>query len=113
MERLAARDLRQLLARSGEASAPHVSIYVSLGVTTEERERARERLARLVSRAESMLLRHYPQMTSAFLKPMKTLVERLAKLSPAKGLGVFCSPRRVAYVPLEGRVSEMAVVSDT
>lgn len=113
MERLAARDLRQLLARGGEASSPHVSIYVPLGVTVEERERARERLARLVSRAEALLLRHYPQMTSAFVRPMKALAERLARIAPAKGLAVFCSPKRVAYVPLESRVAEMAVVADS
>lgn len=113
MERLAARDLRQLLAREGQASAPHVSIYVPLGATAEERERARERLARLVSRAETMLLRHYPQVTSTFVKPLKALAERLAKLAPAKGIAVFCSPKRVAYVPLERKVGEMAVVADS
>jgi hypothetical protein len=113
MEQLAARDLRQLLSTGSEPSAPHISIYFPFGVSPEERESARVRLSRLVSRAESLLLRHYPQITSRFLRPLKGLAERLTKLAPAKGLAVFCSPQRMAYMPLERPVSEMAIVANS
>jgi hypothetical protein len=113
MDRLAARDLRQLIAGSSDSRTPHVSIYVPLGVTTEERERARHRFGRMLQKAEAMLMRHYPSMSTSLLRPLKSLVDALPKLSPARGIAVFCSAQRVAYVPLESRVSELAIVAES
>lgn len=113
MDRLAARDLRQLLADDSVVGQPHVSIYLPLGVSSDERERAKDKLSRMLQRTEAMLSRHYPSLGASLVKPLRALMERIPKFAPAKGLAVFCSPKRVAYVPLDARVGELAIVAES
>lgn len=118
MELLSKNCLQNLLShphRKGLMAAPqpHISLYVPKEVLQDSFHEDNRSWQSLVKKVESYVSSHYPGRHTKISHFYKKIKESLRDAKSLGGVAVFESGWMSGFIPLRGKVQELAIVSDS